>query len=291
MEFELNNKIDAVLPLTQRDYDRFVILEKSIEKNFECIGNLYVVVPSNQFEYFREIFMNKPYELISEQALIPELRYNPKTTGWYRQQLVKLSISERIGTPFFITLDADVICVKTIKYDDLIRDSKAISRIARKDYHPIWYEWAERVLGVKRSGVTHGVTPAIWNKEAVELMHQYLMERVNPAFKFVGKFFPDNSIWKLMLAGWKSYLLRNLPWTEYSLYNTFLEGKNFFHDYHFDGGPYSIYHNSVWKKDQFENWNPADFFDNKEQYSFVVVQSNTGISAIDVWEKVRSHLR
>ena len=43
-------KLDAVLPLTLADYERFEILDYSIQRFFECLGTLWIVVPDKEFK-------------------------------------------------------------------------------------------------------------------------------------------------------------------------------------------------------------------------------------------------
>ena len=71
-------------------------------------------------------------------------------------QLVKLSIATMVETDFYLTLDADVVCVKPLRFDALIRDGRAVTNTTSEDWHSDWYGWCERVLGMRRSGITHG---------------------------------------------------------------------------------------------------------------------------------------
>jgi len=81
-------------------------------------------------------------------------------------------------------------------------------------------------------------------------------------------------------------MLRKLSWTEYSLYNTYLEATGLFDRYHFGGGEYSIYHNSVWDKESFHSWQPHRSFKGAGNFFFSIVQSNTGISENDILDKI-----
>lgn len=62
-------------------------------------------------------------ELINEEDVCPELRTNPDTTslwpkvnsGWYRQQLIKLAMHEHVPTPFYMTLNTDVLFVRPVQ--------------------------------------------------------------------------------------------------------------------------------------------------------------------------------
>ena len=83
-------------------------------------------------------------------------------------------------------------------------------------------------------------------------------------------------------------MLRQIPWTEYALYNTFLEATGLFDKYHFDGGEFSIYSHSVWNAEDFERWVPADSFSGEGNFFFIVIQSTSGASVEDIKRKVHA---
>ena len=115
------------------------------------------------------------------------------------------------------------------------------------------------------------MTPAVLARDAVLALAQYLETRS------AGR-------------GWRSYLVRNLPWTEYSLYNTFLEGVGLLDRYHVDGGEDSIYGNAVWMEGQWAEWDAAASFGPAVPFCFSVVQSATRIPPEAVWERVEPHV-
>ena len=293
--------LEAVLPVIKKDVERLKILDKSITKFFADLKLIWTVVPENEVEYFRSVLTTDRYKIISENKLIPEfdIGINQDIPGWNRQQLIKLAIAPHVSSNFYLTLDADVIVVKPVSYSDLVIKGRGIVKRSTKDYHAIWYEWATRVLGLERSGYTHGVTPAIFNKEAMLKLHEYLESRSNWAIKTLCSLAKilKNRLWSSgsknavkRYCGWRNFLIRNLPWTEYSLYHTYLEAKKLFDRYHFDGGEFAIYGKSVWQKHEFDDWDPRECFFAEEKIWFTVVQSNTGIPAEYVWEKVKQFL-
>jgi hypothetical protein len=164
-----------------------------------------------------------------------------------------------------------------VHYPDLIVDGRAITNTSDQDWHADWYKWSERVLGLRRSGITHGVTPAIFSKKAMIKLHGYLFQKANRSFKALARLVPDGSLPEELLRGWRSYLLRNIPWTEYALYNIYLEGMSLFDEYHFRGGEYAIYdtYNSAWYKETACDWDPDNLHPNS---FFMVVQSRVGVS-------------
>ena len=288
-ELSMLHRIDAVLPLTMKDFERFRILYMSMQ-HFKCLGRCWVVVPDLEFEKLNSLINDERIRVIPETRLVPEFHFFPKTPGWYKQQLIKLSASEIVDTDFYLTLDADVICVKDIAFSDLVVDGKGMTRRIKEDIHRRWYKWAERVTGLPRSGLTHGVTPALFNKKAMFGLHSYLSKKINIAFQAISKILPRQLLIRNYFGSWKSFLLRNLPWTEYSLYNTYLEATGLFDEYHFDGGEYSIYNNSVWDKESFDSWQPHKSFNGTGNFFFSIVQSNTGISENEILDKIAPYL-
>ena len=251
------DRLDAVLPLAGRDLDRARILFRTLEAFFEPLGTLWIVVPDAERAQIDVPFGN----VVADAEVVPELAGGALPHGWYVQQLVKLAIADRIATPFYLTLDADVICVRPTRYDDLVVDGRALAQIT-KPHHPEWNDDAERILGLPRSPRQHGVTPALLARDGVLDLQQHLGD------------------------DWRARLLRELPWTEYALYNTFLEGVGRWTDFHSNGGDRCIYGNNVWLASQWPGWHPkAD-----GRYCFSVVQSATRIPAADVWKRVGAYV-
>ncbi len=295
-------KLDAVLPLTIRDYERFQILDKSLKLNCKAIRICWIVTTDKEFEKINSWVQDDNYQVVAESSLIPEFKLFRKTSGWYKQQLVKIAIAEKIETNYYLTLDADVICTKSVYFSDLVKEGRAVCQITEKDVWPDWYKWAERVLVLKpsRLGVLHNVTPTVLSKPAMLKLHEYLSHLFHTVDISLNK--QDLKLFLLRLmsknimrkyADWRMYLLLRLPWTEYSLYYTFLESMNLFEKYHVqvEDAIYSV-DKSIWYRDDFLNWNTEQSFNNNVDNSFfTVVQSSTGITADAVWEKVSPYLK
>ena len=192
-----------------------------------------MVVPQADVDAIRNHIADPQFQVISETDLIPELRlFRPERIGgWQLQQLIKLSAARIVSSPFFLTLDADVVCVRHIEYSDLIQDQRAIANVydSDRDVHGEWYEWSEKVLGFPRSGRIHGVTPAVLSAEGVRRLFTLFEERLKP---------------NALRA--ETYLISHRPWTEYTLYYTFLEHTGLFDTYHFPAST-RTYQNSIWK--------------------------------------------
>lgn len=286
-----SQKIDAVIPLLLKDYERFQILQKSLQVFFKDLGTCWVVTREQEFDELKSRFKDEEhYQVIKETTLIPELKLLRKPKGWYRQQLVKLAIATKIETEFYLTLDSDIICTKPVHFSDLIRDGKAITNTSENDFFPKWHQWAERVLGLPRSKGLYGVTPALLHKESMIKFHEHLAQRINPTVKSLSQFLPEHSIWRSYLTSWKGYLLRSFPWTEYTLYYTFMEATGLFEQYHLPAGEQALYdsYNSVWYKKHFSYWKPEKIFGGPA--FFCIIQAKRGISPSQVWEQVAAYL-
>jgi hypothetical protein len=294
--------LDVVLPLVARDLDRATILLRSL-KLLEDLRRCWIVVRDDEHERVRSSLGEHGFPVgnrivvMRESTVVPELsqyrrlyRLFGRThdmSGWYIQQLVKMAMAQFVETPFYLTLDADVICLKPVKYSDLVRDGRGIARRTTEDIHPKWYRWAERVLKIPRSRFTHGVTPAVLSRDAMACLQRYLQGQVRRPLRFAGAVWRGTKIgrgdpW----GGWRAHLIRSVPWTEYALYGTFLEAMGLYDLYHVDGGPEAIYSNSVWAGEAFETWEPRALLTKPGSY-FVVFQSTTGIAPEVIWERVR----
>jgi Family of unknown function (DUF6492) len=299
-----HTRVDAVLPLTVGDLERFHILQRSMALFFKDRGTCWVVTPDTHLAAVRSRIQDALYRVIPETSIIPELgfynvlrtiagRSHRPTLGWSVQQLIKLAIAERVGTDFYLTLDADVICTKPVSRAQLVREGRAICRLRQADVidqWPEWYEWAERVLGLPRSGVNRGVTPALFRTDAVLELQAHLAGRVSRRLQRLARCLPARSVTRDVLVSWRSYLLRSLPWTEYSLYDTFVEATGLFQKYHSVDERTTISGNSVWYRYMWPTWKPEESFSDGDDFYFSVVQSNQGFSVEEVWERVRPYL-
>ena len=297
------DRLDAVLALTARDVERAQILFRSLDAFFEPLATCHVVVPDDEVDIVRPRVPRDGYVVVAESDVVPELPWfrstarirsrlrivGPPVHGWFVQQLVKLAAADRVRTPFYLTLDADVVCVRPTRYADLVPAGRALVQTSPPN-HPEWNDDAERVLGLPRSGRQYAVTPGLLSRDAVAALARHLAERVDPRARELALWLPRGRGRKIV-ASWRSYLLRKLPWTEYALYGTFVEATGLFERYHVLAGEDAIYGNAVWMESQFDDWDAEATFNRREGFCFSVVQSATRIPPEHVWAKVGPHLR
>jgi hypothetical protein len=274
--------LDAVLPLTVHDLDRAQILCRSIEANFPDLAKCFVVAPDRQRADIARALAHPRYTVLPETRIVPELA-GSRVKGWYKQQLVKLAMAEHVASDYYLLLDADVICARRVRSGDLFDSTKALCHRYHSRKHDAWYAWAQRVLGMRRSGWVHGVTPTLLSRHAVGELTRHL----NGLPPRPGGWWPRLAAGAQRIAGgwgratergdepsvhrWRRVLLASLPWTEYALYFTFLEGTGRFEHFHAHA-PRSLAGDCLWRSDRFEDWQPAARR-NSSRPPFMVVQS------------------
>jgi hypothetical protein len=285
--------IDAVLPLVAADAERFErLLLPTLERFFAGLGTCRVVMPDAQVAAHAERFAaHERVAVIAESAVAPavtDLREHIERVGedtqagagWFVQQVVKLAAADHVATPFYLTLDADVLVVREVAEEDLVRDGRARAVVYEIDAHSGWYWWAEQVLGFPRQGAeagrTHGVTPALLSVEGVRALCAYLRERPDP---------PGAAGLGAGGRGCSYDLVRLLPWTEYTIYYSFLDHHGLFDRLHFVS-EHETYGNNAWSPEQVERWDAEASFAADAPFWFSVVQSNTGADVEEVARRI-----
>lgn len=303
--------MDAVLPLTARDAERFEILWASLERFVTGLDTLWVLVPDHQRAQLAQTLpthntQGTRLRVESELDFLPTLRAFPKTGGWYRQMLLKLEAAKQVTSDFYLTLDADVLACRSVDLDTLCSGGKAPCHVDHQDLHPKWYRAAADILGATspRSAISHGVTPALLHAPSVRTMLDVLSARWNAGhygkglrgFKqrygklqtWLGK---SSSANPTQIAAWCAYLCWSRPWAEYALYFSYLEHSGQFSKYFREAteGLYAV-QGSVWNDAAFATWNPAPLFEGEGAPYFAVIQSNAFIPVSDVKARLRGHL-
>lgn len=298
---------DAVLPLTLRDAERAEFLFESLAQNFTGLRRIWVVCPDTQRAELADRYRSRRYafELCveSELKVVPEFALKLRQSGWFRQQMIKLAIFERIESELYLTFDADVVCTRPVSAEQLAGTGRGACFVSQQNIHDYWYERVETVLRVRapRRGVSHNVTPALLHRRAVDDLRSVLEEKIAR-----GEYSRGLRGWKQRwhigltrhhaeYAAWRVYLMAARPWTEYALYYTFLEATGRFERYHYYA-PYCIYdvERSLWHAANGElpsAWDPSPAFSGEGPPWFLVAQSNTGIGADAMRRKLEPLLK
>ena len=271
----------------------------SLERFFDldCLETVVVVTPLRDLAATHSAlapFNNSlRMQIVSETDFCPILASNPQTLniwprpnlGWFRQQLIKLAAHTFVTTPFYMTLDADVIFVRPFSASTLIRDGRALlATLTAEDLKGLFRQdvasheivvrnhrvaQAEATLQLMRpeglSEFWYGETPAILARNIVAEMASHL-----------------ENIWG---GDWQEVLLSRIPWTEYALYGLFAEVTGQLETYHRRGGMNAVLRlsHSLWRPSadyliprDLENWDVERVFESDADGVAVVVQSYLG---------------
>ncbi|MDF2179276.1 DUF6492 family protein [Aliiglaciecola sp. CAU 1673] len=291
-------KIGAVLPLKARgsydvdDLNRTDILFTSLA-HFGATGFLgpfFVVVPKDEVQLVNDKlakWTQFDIRVVSECTVVPQLSNYPEMRGWRKQQIIKLAIAKLMPTRFYLTFDADVICLKPLSFDKLVIDGKALLQYEQRAQHPKWWKSSARllsmspVIGDPDVGMT--VTPAIL---AVDICNKVMLE-------LTGK---DGQHWVDELCSlhqpknprnWRISRFLMLKWTEYSLYYLCALKHAMLDKFHVIAGTKEIPQRLlVHESHPYEQWDPAYSFSNRCPGLFCVVGSKSGLSPQTVLTRV-----
>jgi hypothetical protein len=255
----MNKQLTMVLTLTLNDLARAVILIESISYHFpynvsSCpILELLIIAPNDHVDVLGAVFSGYsselcfPISVIEESSLFGLTNSDCKrsvdqlASKYALQMAIKLLVSKRIKTTYFITLDADIVMLESFQYNDLIiqaqNNERAIyHREDRFAYHPDWYAGSERTLNLvsmNPESQGFGVTPALLSTYGSLLTLSAISHRFRP---FNASNMMPSTITKLSaLNAFKQsfhlnpwiQLIRSFGnpdiWTEYTLYRIVLD--------------------------------------------------------------------
>jgi hypothetical protein len=177
----------------------------------------------------RSVTTDERYVVVPERDICPGLPQGDPggraVDGWAIQQILKLAAAEHVASQHYVTLDADIVCLRPFGVDDLVINGKAIvgietAEVYRRLYTDSFaaeearikrrrYEAAAAILGYERDQECRGryfsETPCVLDRSGVVELIRYLTS----AFQIP----------------WPATLARMSGWTEYALYFQFLESR------------------------------------------------------------------
>jgi hypothetical protein len=278
------NKISAVVPVAPWDLLPSQLLFKSLNKYFdpESIDTVFIVYPDKPLmkKHVESLNPGFNYSVINEEDIIPSEDYGlfKKRKGWFRQQIVKMYISRRVKTEFYICLDSDLLCIKPTSYDDLIKNGKPGLNVESKNLHAYWWKQAQKVLKLPDSHYSEGMsssTNIFITKETLGLI-DYIEKTYKKSFSRA-------------LLNWfwtNSYIFRR-QWTEYKLYWSYIEFRGKTEAY--DPGN-KIWGKSIWKITEHVDDNLFKEILSPQNEGYFVVWQSPRVSYEQICEKAVQYL-
>jgi len=300
------NQLSAIVPIKLGEADKsksdsgglMEILFRSLDRFCDpsMFKSVLVVCPSGDVGPLRERvrqWPRLPIEVLDENVVLGGIRIHKATPGWAIQQLVKMAVCRRFETEFFITLDADCFCVRSVGVGDFVQDGKGLIQLEAKQHHIEWWKESGKVLGYRQDFDKPGmcVTPAVLST----VVMSELLDELNRRH---GRW--DSYLLSYYEPGRFNALRRRLfpsAWTEYSLYFLFLEMQNRLWEFHFETSapdgrePRTLVSTrSCWTLEDFQKWDPALVFNGKDPAIFTVIQSAIRLNAGEILRKLDGYI-
>jgi hypothetical protein len=266
------------------DLERAALLIRSLDRFWE--GDrplpLVVCVRGDESDEVNEGLEGHPgveIEIVDELSFVPELAGFESLDGWSKQMLLKLACSRAAGFDFYLTLDADVACVRPISEAVLLPGGRAVTEWETKADHAEWWRESSALLRCPLDFATPGlgVTPNLLSSRlARDVLDE--LERVS-----------GTSAAAFLLGHAVKGLAQHRPgdgrrWTEYSLYSLHAEAGGHLSRFHLtpseqaDRNVALHVEFDLWTADRgtFVDWNPVELLAGSRRGFFLVCQSNIG---------------
>lgn len=268
------------------DLDRAVqFLIPSIEKFF-CLDKLYefiIISPECELnEVKSKIKSDKiKFTFYNDHQVSPVL----PEYGWFKQQVIKLAIFDKVKTDHYMLFDADMFLTRKVNYEpDLFIDGKPLCNASQYKTHHSWWIETTKLFKMYRyydpEAIGPDLTPMIMNCSIVrqalgKLTSIYEKDWTLVLYDTAGFVNADNDIAPV--------------WHEYGIYFVYLMTWHDIFDY-YHGYSYFV-GNSVWNG---ESEVTNEFIDSMfgSENSFVsVIQSNIkNLNLEEIYEKLKKHL-
>ncbi len=241
----------------------------------DCVDTFWVVaLPDEKDQVARVV---APFREALKIRLVTDDEVAPRaagTSGWVKQQILKLGIARRVETGRYLVLDSDVLAVRPIGWKELCPNGTALLGREPLSTHPDWWRASASILGIDLSWGHEervmGVTPQILYTEVCRA----LLERIET----------HGRRWPWSRRAWERILLARPGWTEYSLYWLFLCNR-FAVDDHYSIDHGGLYGNCVWRRAAELDADRVRRMFEEPVAPFSVIQSN--IEALRVEDVVR----
>lgn len=271
--------MDIICPIAERDFDKFLLLNKTLNKFYHSDYRIFLVSKSGSSP-----IKDKRIVPIKEKLLASCL--NGKkfvSSGWWVQQIIKIMCHHFCETEHVLVLDSDCLSVRHFKDSDLIINNKIRTNFeihkkqSNSTSYSNWYNGSEIILGLPHINYdkSYTVTPNVLNRSILVGLNSYLKTMYGPRY-------PE-------------FLLRHAnlgdgnTWTEYTLYHIYAENCGLYNKYHVDDQSFEMYGNCVWFEPDLNNWSPALSFINPSFY-FSVIQSTSHYDPKWLYDKIKRYI-
>jgi hypothetical protein len=201
--------------------------------NQDEVARFIIICPdadvSDTTAILRSVTTDERYVVASERDMCPGLPHGDPggraSDGWVIQQILKLAAAEHVASQHYVTLDADIVCLRPFGVNDLVINGKAIVGVETAEVYRRLYtdSFAAEETGIKER-----------RYEAAAALLKYERDQ-----ECRGRYFSEtpcglhrSSVVELIRyvasasqRPWPETLAQMSGWTEYALYFQFLEGR------------------------------------------------------------------
>jgi hypothetical protein len=276
--------ITFVLPLAANDAPRASLLLKSLQQiTSEFVRELQIYAPHDELHsvmsFLHDFFLvlNFPVNVYSENLLLCDTDARSRAYPYAKQMAIKILVAATITTDFYLTLDADLILLREISYEDVIDNSgRAKYDHESRHVHAAWWRGSEEYLRVPAhpNDIGFGVTPAMLSTYGSLLARDRILSLYDGTSD-------DEAIGYWILSFGRDGVI----WSEYTVYRVMLDHYHLFSGLHYPSMRNKLHCFDVWYVFDF----PWDGFAAVHSGClFSVIQSSTGVSAETLHSEFRS---
>lgn len=272
------NSLTLVLPLTLSDFSRAIILLTSLRPvRSNVVKDMIILVPDHELEILSaslsglSVFLSFPLLVLPESQLLPHQFVAGRYPTYGIQMALKLLVARVVTTPYYLTLDADVVCMhpnllSSVLMPDGYGGIRGVYHFEEPAVHRFWWESSARVLNLtvenshvasdvfsrNHAGEGHfddfgfGVTPTTMSTWGSMLTLQ-LIQRPHGSNCYADPSCSESGLQNGIaidgeghgdfydedgLDKWLASLSNDLLWSEYTLYRLALGHYGVFHHLH-----------------------------------------------------------
>lgn len=285
-QYDVASKITFVLPLTLNDLPRSRLLIESFQQiNTDIVEELKIYVPHDDLQSIQSLLHDQlkglrfPALIYSEKILLHDVNARLVVYPYAKQMAIKILAASFITTEFYLTLDADLILLREIWYDDFFDEAgRAKYDHESRQVHPSWWRGSYEFLGKEPDSYSEndkngfGVTPAVLSTYGSLLVIDYILTMYENTHGAIGY--------------WVGSLGRNgIIWSEYTLYRIVLDHYHMFNYLHYQSNKNYLHCFDVWYDFDFP-WDSIGAM--RSGCLFSVIQSSTGVDVTTLQSQFRA---